>query len=112
METNVKVVGFANQSVNGVTVANQGFDMEYDGQKMNISGFSGDKLYYAKLNNQQLANLLNMPSSDIPLEKRILLYKKAKKHTKKANKKTNTKSKKTKTKSKTRKSIKKSGKNK
>lgn len=97
METNVKVVGFANQSINGVTVANQGFDMEYDGEKMNISGFSGDKLYYAKLNNQQLASLLNMPSSDIPLEKRILLYKKSKKTTKKTKSKTRkTKSKKSK----------------
>jgi hypothetical protein len=75
METNVKMVGFANQSINGVTLANEGFDMEYDGTKLNISGFSGDKLYYAKLNNKQLVDLLNIPSSDIPLERRIMLYK-------------------------------------
>lgn len=81
METNVKMVGFANQSINGVTVANEGFDMEYDGKKMDISGFSGDKLYYAKLNNKQLVNLLNIPSTNIPLERRILSYgKPSKKH--------------------------------
>lgn len=74
METNVKMVGFANRSINGVTITNEGFDMEYDGKKLDISGFSGDKLYYAKLNNQQLADLLNMPSSDVPLERRISLY--------------------------------------
>lgn len=75
MDTNVKMVGFANQSINGVTVANEGFDMEYDGKKMNISGFSGDRLYYAKLNNKQLLDLLNMPASEVPLERRIMHYK-------------------------------------
>ena len=79
METNVKMVGFANRSINGVTIANEGFDMEYDGKKMDISGFSGDKLYYAKLNNKQLVNLLNLPSSDVPLERRISLYGKPRK---------------------------------
>lgn len=74
MDTNVKMVGFANQSINGVTVANEGFDMEYDGKKMNISGFSGDRLYYAKLNNKQLLDLLNMPASEVPLERRIMHY--------------------------------------
>ena len=74
METNVKMVGFANQSINGTTISNEGFDMEYDGKKLNISGFSGDKLYYAKLNNKQLVDLLNMPSSETPLERRVLFY--------------------------------------
>lgn len=74
MDTNVKMVGFANQSINGVTVANEGFDMEYDGKKLNISGFSGDRLYYAKLNNKQILDLLNMPSSEVPLERRIMHY--------------------------------------
>ena len=75
VETNVKVVGFANQSLNGVTLRDEGFDMEYDGKNLNVSGFSGDKLYYAKLNNKQLVDLLNVPSSDIPLERRIMHYK-------------------------------------
>ena len=75
METNFKVVGFANQSINGVTTNNQGFDMEYDGKQLNVSGFSGDKLYYAKLNNKQLIDILNVPSSSVPLEKRIKQYK-------------------------------------
>jgi len=77
METNIKVVGFADQSINGVTIKNQGFDLDYDGKIMNMSGFSGDKLYYAKLNNQQLMSLLQLPSSDIPLEQRIMNYKQA-----------------------------------
>lgn len=74
METNVKIVGFANRSINGITLTNEGFDMEYDGKKMDISGFSGDKLYYAKLNNKQLVELLNTPSSNVPLDARISLY--------------------------------------
>ena len=75
METNIKVIGFADQSINGVTIKNQGFDLDYDGKIMNMSGFSGDKLYYAKLNNQQLMSLLQLPSSDVPLEQRIMNYK-------------------------------------
>ena len=42
METNVKVVGFANQSINGINVDNRGFDLEYDGRMLNLSGFSGN----------------------------------------------------------------------
>jgi hypothetical protein len=77
METNIKVIGFADQSINGVTIKNQGFDLDYDGKIMNMSGFSGDKLYYAKLNNQQIMSLLQLPSSDVPLEQRIMNYKRA-----------------------------------
>ena len=74
METNVKVVGFANRSINGVDIDNRGFDLEYDGRMLNLTGFSGDKLYYAKLNNQQIMNLLQMPASKMPLEQRIMYY--------------------------------------
>jgi hypothetical protein len=74
METNLKVVGFANQSINGVNVNNQGFDLEYDGNILSASGFSGDKYYYTKLNNEQLLDLLQAPSSHTPLEHRILNY--------------------------------------
>lgn len=74
METNVKVVGFANQSLNGVDIDNKGFDLEYDGKILNLSGFSNDKLYYAKLNNEQISDLLRIPSSSLPLEQRIMYY--------------------------------------
>jgi len=74
VETNVKVVGFANQSLNGVTLRDEGFDMEYDGKNLNMSGFSGDKLYYAKLNNQQILDMLQKQTSQIPLEQRIMMY--------------------------------------
>jgi len=74
MDTNIKVVGFANQSINGINVNNEGFDLEYDGKLLNLSGFSGDKLYSAKLNNQQIVDLLQRQSSQIPLEKRIMMY--------------------------------------
>jgi len=72
METNIKVVGFADQSINGINVNHQGFDLDYDGNMLNVSGFSGDKLYYARLNNNQLMNLLQMRSSEVPLEQRIM----------------------------------------
>jgi hypothetical protein len=74
MDTNIKVVGFANQSINGINVNNEGFDLEYDGKLLNLSGFSGDKLYSAKLNNQQIVDLLQRQSSQIPLEKRIMMH--------------------------------------
>ena len=74
METNVKVVGFANRSINGVDIDNKGFDLEYDGRMLNLTGFSGDKLYYAKLNNQQIMDLLQIPSSRMPLQQRIMYY--------------------------------------
>lgn len=75
MDTNIKIVGFANQSVNGINVNNEGFDIDYDGNMLNLSGFSGDKMYYAKLNNQQIMDLLQTRPSQIPLEQRILQYK-------------------------------------
>lgn len=74
METNVKVVGFANRSINGVDIDNKGFDLEYDGNMLNLTGFSGDKLYYAKLNNEQIMNLLQIPASRMPLQERIMYY--------------------------------------
>jgi len=80
METNIKVVGFADQSINGINVNHQGFDLDYDGNMLNVSGFSGDKLYYARLNNNQLMNLLQMRSSELPLEQRILYYKNSNLH--------------------------------
>jgi len=75
MDTNIKIVGFANQSVNGININNEGFDIDYDGNLLNLSGFSGDKMYYAKLNNQQIMDLLQTRPSQIPLEQRILQYK-------------------------------------
>jgi hypothetical protein len=75
METNIKVVVFANQSINGMNVNNQGFDLDYDGSMLNVSGFSGDKLYYGRLNNNQLMNLLQMRPSHLPLDQRIMHYK-------------------------------------
>lgn len=78
MDTNIKIVGFANQSVNGININNEGFDIDYDGKMLNLSGFSGDKLYYAKLNNQQIMDLLQTRPSLIPLEQRILQYKQIK----------------------------------
>lgn len=75
MDTNIKIVGFANQSVNGININNEGFDIDYDGNMLNLSGFSGDKMYYAKLNNQQIMDLLQTRPSQIPLEQRILQYK-------------------------------------
>lgn len=82
MDTNIKIVGFANQSVNGINVNNEGFDIDYDGNMLNLSGFSGDKMYYAKLNNNQLMDLLQLQPSQMPLEQRILQYKQIKPKTK------------------------------
>lgn len=74
METNVKVVGFANKSINGIDIDNSGFDLEYDGRNLNLSGYSNDKLYYAKLNNEQIIDLLKIPSSRLSLDQRIMGY--------------------------------------
>ena len=73
METNVKIVGFANESFNGRTVSSKGFDVNYDGNVADINAFSDGKVYYMRLGNQDIQNLLNIPSSTMPLEERLAL---------------------------------------
>ena len=73
METNVKIVGFANESFNGKTVSSKGFDVNYDGNIADINAFSDGKVYYTRLDNQDIQNLLNIPTSSSPLEERLAL---------------------------------------
>jgi hypothetical protein len=72
METNLKIVGFANQSINGYPITNKGIHVNYDGHDVDINGYDDGKLYYMHLDNDDIKNLLNMPTSKITLEERLL----------------------------------------
>jgi hypothetical protein len=71
METNIKLLGFSNQSFNGVPIDKRGFDLEYDGRYLDVNTFNNNNVYYTRLNNNDLIKLLNKPSSSMPLEERI-----------------------------------------
>ena len=71
METNVKIVGFANESFNGKTLSSKGFDVNYDGNIADINAFSNGNVYYTRLDNEDIQNLLSIPSSSQCLEERL-----------------------------------------
>lgn len=72
METNLKIVGFANQSINGIPVANKGVHINYDGNDADINAYDDGKLYYMHLDNEDIKNLLSMPVTQDSLESRLL----------------------------------------
>lgn len=74
METNVKVIGFSNKRINGKTLDSKGFDLDYDGKYLDVNAFDNDRQYYTRLDNQDIMQLLNIPSSQIPLEQRIMQF--------------------------------------
>lgn len=74
METNVKVIGFSNKRINGKTLDSKGFDLDYDGNYLDINAFDNNRQYYTRLDNQDIMHLLNIPSSHMPLEQRIMQF--------------------------------------
>lgn len=74
METNIKVIGFSNKRINGKTLDNKGFDLDYDGNYLDVNAFDNNHQYYTRLDNQDIMHLLNVPSSQIPLEQRIMQF--------------------------------------
>jgi len=72
METNLKIVGFANQSINGENISNQGIHVNYDGKQADINAFNNGKMYYMHLDKNDINKLLSKTSSHIPLEKRLI----------------------------------------
>lgn len=74
METNIKVIGFSNKRLNGKSLDNKGFDLDYDGNYLDVNAFDNNRQYYTRLDNEDIMDLLNVPSSQIPLEKRIMQF--------------------------------------
>jgi hypothetical protein len=74
METNIKVIGFSNKRINGKTLDNKGFDLDYDGDYLDVNAFDNNRQYYTRLDNQDIMHLLNIPSSQMPLEQRIMQF--------------------------------------
>jgi hypothetical protein len=72
METNIKVVGFANQSFNGKNITNKGIHINYDGKQADINAFDNGKMYYMNLDNDDIKDILNKQSSQLPLETRLI----------------------------------------
>jgi hypothetical protein len=62
METNVKIIGFANQSFNGKTISSKGIDVNYDGNIADVNAFSDGKVYYMRLENEDIKK--NLDSED------------------------------------------------
>lgn len=71
METNVKIVGFANDSFNGKSISSKGFDINYDGNIADVNAFSNGKVYYMRLGNEDIQNLLSIPPSSRSLEENL-----------------------------------------
>lgn len=74
METNVKVIGFSNKRINGKTLDSKGFDLDYDGNYLDVNAFNNERQYYTRLDNEDIMHLLNIPSSQMPLEQRIMQF--------------------------------------
>jgi hypothetical protein len=72
METNMKLIGFSNRKFNGRTIDSKGIDLDYDGNYLDVNAFNNNKLYHTTLGNDDIIDLLNTPSSKIPLEQRIM----------------------------------------
>jgi len=71
-ETNIKFVGFANQSINGKNVQSSGIHINSDGKDVDVNAFNNGKMYYMHLNNDDISNLLSKPSSTEPLATRLM----------------------------------------
>ena len=71
-ETNIKFVGFANQSINGKNVQSSGIHINSDGKDVDVNAFNNGKMYYMHLNNDDISNLLSKPSSIEPLATRLM----------------------------------------
>ena len=74
METNIKVIGFSNKRINGKTLDSKGVDLDYDGKYLDVNAFDNNRQYYTRLDNHDIMHLLNIPSSQIPLEQRIMQF--------------------------------------
>lgn len=67
----------------GDLIQNMGWDMTYDGNNLDIGTFKNGDEVYMQLNNQEIMDLLNRPTSRKTLEQRLLHDFPSKKHSKK-----------------------------
>ena len=97
--------------IDGAIVKNSGFNTNYDGNKMKISGYNDGEKYYQELDNDDIYNILSLPSHNLSIVERMTNdFNLSKSNSKKNNKKTSKKNGKKTSKKNNKKTSKKNGK--
>jgi hypothetical protein len=71
METYFHNSGQSMTSVNGHPIDKHGWNMDWDGKNTNLMVQDNNDLYYTKLNNKDIVNILKIPSHKLTLDKRL-----------------------------------------
>lgn len=104
MSIDIKTSTSVKSIINDKVIKDASFKSHYDGKDLEIKGYSDGELFYMKLDNEEIKDILALPSNDISLEERLIKdfgknkksnqtrkktnKKNSKKNTKKTNKKT------------------------
>lgn len=71
MNIKVNASGAVKTIVNGNVVENAGFNSNYDGKKMEISGYNDGERFYTELDNNDINKILSLPSHKLSLGERL-----------------------------------------
>jgi hypothetical protein len=74
MDTNLRVFGYENESVNGTNIKDQGFDLNYNGDYADLNVYANGNVKYQRLTKQDILDMMNIPSSTKTLEEKLLEY--------------------------------------
>lgn len=70
--TNLRIFGYENESVNGTNIKDQGFDLNYNGDHADLNVFADGTTKYQRLSKEDILNIMGVPSSPITLEERLI----------------------------------------
>ena len=71
MSTRVRAVAATEVTRNNKVIDVKGMTAEYDGENLNMSGFDNNELFYVRLDNEDVRQLLATPASRMSLEHRL-----------------------------------------
>lgn len=74
MDTNLRVFGYENESVNGTNIKDQGFDLNYNGDYADLNVYTNGNVKYQRLTKQDILDMMNIPSSPKTLEEKLIEY--------------------------------------
>ena len=92
MSIDIKTSASIKSIINNKVIKDASFKSHYDGNDLEIKGYSDGELFYMKLDNEDIKDILALPSNNISLEERLIKdfgKKDHKKNTKKNTKKKN-----------------------
>ena len=72
MDSYIKNTGNYKTTMNGNIVDQAKWNMEYDGNNMNLEAHRNDETLYMKLSNDDIIKLLEIPASNYTMDKRLL----------------------------------------